>query len=141
MNFHPWLNALHIMAAIVWLGGMLVMAVVASWSAAQADKTAVARLAGDVRRWSRTFTTPAMLLLWIAGAIMVVAHGQLPHLWLLLKIVVVLLLSGLHGFLSATLRRLAGGEAVKGAGALSKAATLIIVAVAVIILLAIFRPF
>jgi uncharacterized membrane protein len=141
MNFHPWLNALHIAAAIVWIGGMLVMAVVAGWCATQADNTARVALAGDVRRWSRKITTPAMLLLWVAGAVMVIAHGQMPHLWLIIKVVVVLLLSGLHGFLSATLRRIAAGEAVKGMGAIRNATSLTIIAVAVIILLAVIRPF
>lgn len=141
MNFHPWLNALHIIAAIVWIGGMLVMAVVAGWSALQSDKASTVGLLTAVRGWSRKVVTPAMLLLWIAGAVMVVAHGQFPHLWLVLKIVAVVVLSGLHGFLSATLRRMAAGEAVKGAGAVRNATTLVIVVVAVIILLAVFRPF
>ncbi|WP_039058273.1 CopD family protein [Enterobacter sp. Bisph1] len=141
MNFHPWLNALHIAAAIVWIGGMLVMAVVAGWCAVQTDKSVSNRLAGDVRGWSRKFTTPAMLLLWIAGAVMVIAHGQMPHLWLILKIVVVLLLSGLHGFLSATLRRIAAGEAIKGSGAIGNAVVITIIAVLLIILLAVMRPF
>ncbi len=141
MNFHPWLNALHIAAAIVWIGGMLVMAVVAGWCAVQSDKSLSARLAGDVRGWSRKFTTPAMLLLWIAGVVMVIAHCQLPHLWLIVKIVVVVLLSGLHGFLSATLRRIAAGEAIKGNGAIQRAVVITILAVAVIIVLAVLRPF
>lgn len=140
MNFHPWLNALHIIAAIVWIGGMLVMAVVAGWSAAQTERSVSAGLLNDVRSWSRKVTTPAMLLLWIAGIVMVVAHGQMPHAWLIVKAVVVLLLSGLHGFLSATLRRQANGE-TKGAGVVRNATALIIVAVAVIIALAVFRPF
>lgn len=141
MNFHPWLNALHIISAIIWIGGMLVMAVVAGWSMLQNDKRSTVGLLLAVRGWSRKVVTPAMLLLWIAGAIMVIAHGQLPHLWLVVKIVAVILLSGLHGFLSATLRRLAAGEAVKGAGAVRNATALIIIVVAVIILLAVFRPF
>ncbi|MGG7447183.1 CopD family protein [Kosakonia oryzendophytica] len=141
MNFHPWLNALHIIAAIVWIGGILVMAVVASWSAAQKDLTTVSGLLRDVRSWSRRVTTPAMLLLWVAGVVMIVAHGQLPHMWLVLKLVLVVLLSGLHGFLSATLRRMAAGEAVKGAGMIAKATALTIIALALIILLAVMRPF
>ncbi|AUP76738.1 hypothetical protein CWS02_15095 [Enterobacter sp. EA-1] len=141
MNFHPWLNALHIIAAIVWIGGILVMTVVASWSAAQKDLTTVSGLLRDVRSWSRRVTTPAMLLLWVAGVVMIVAHGQLPHMWLVLKLVLVVLLSGLHGFLSATLRRMAAGEAVKGAGMIAKATALTIIALALIILLAVMRPF
>ncbi|MGY5957278.1 CopD family protein [Kosakonia sp. BK9b] len=141
MNFHPWLNALHIIAAIIWIGGMFVMAVVAGWSAVQKDPSLTDGLLVEVRRWSRRITTPAMLLLWAAGIIMVLAHGQWPHGWLLLKALVVVLLSGLHGFLSATLRRRVAGEAAKGTAMVGKATTLIIVAVGVIILLAILRPF
>lgn len=143
MNVHSWLNALHIIAAIIWIGGILVMATAAAWCAQAVGKnvpTATA-LAAFVRNWSRKVTTPAMIVLWVMGLAMVLAHGQMPHLWLILKLALVVLLSGIHGMLSATLRRLAGGEITKVPGIVPRATTIVIVAVAVIILLVVFRPF
>jgi uncharacterized membrane protein len=65
----------------------------------------------------------------------------MPHLWLIIKIVFVVLLSGLHGFLSATLRRLANGETLKRTGALNNATLLLVLFTAVITVLAVVRPF
>lgn len=142
MNVHSWLNALHIIAAVIWIGGIFVMATTAAWCAhAGKNAPAATALAGFVRGWSRQVTTPAMIVLWVMGLAMVLAHGQMPHLWLILKLVLVVLLSGIHGMLSATLRRLAGGEIAKVPGIVPHATTCVIVAVAAIILLVIFRPF
>lgn len=141
MNLHPWINAVHLVSAVVWIGGMLMTAMVAQWSLRQNDKSTTLILLNDVRSWNRRMTSPAMIVLWIAGITMLVAHGQMPHLWLIIKIVFVVLLSGLHGFLSATLRRLANGETLKRTGALNNATLLLVLFTAVITVLAVVRPF
>ncbi|MFI8317046.1 CopD family protein [Kosakonia cowanii] len=141
MNLHPWINAVHLVSAVVWIGGMLMTAMVAQWSLRQNDKSTTLNLLNDVRSWNRRMTSPAMIVLWIAGIAMLVAHGQMPHLWLIVKIVFVVLLSGLHGFLSATLRRLANGETLKRTGALNNATLLLVLFTAVITVLAVVRPF
>jgi uncharacterized membrane protein len=141
MNLHPWINAVHLVSAVVWIGGMLMTAMVAQWSLRQNDKSTTLILLNDVRSWNRRMTSPAMIVLWIAGIAMLVAHGQMPHLWLIVKIVFVVLLSGLHGFLSATLRRLANGETLKRTGALNNATLLLVLFTAVITVLAVVRPF
>ncbi|MGK9171859.1 CopD family protein [Yokenella regensburgei] len=143
MNFHPWLNAVHIIAAIIWLGGMLVMAVVVGWSGYQIRQQGAvpASLLEFVRTWSRKITSPAMILLWVVGIAMIVLHGRMPHLWLVLKIVIIIGLSGIHGVLTGTLRRLAAGSATRVPGIVFQATPIILVAVALVILLAVFRPF
>lgn len=141
MNLHPWINAVHLVSAVVWIGGMLMTAMVAQWSLRQNDKSTTLILLNGVRSWNRRMTSPAMIVLWIAGIAMLVAHGQMPHLWLIIKIVFVVLLSGLHGFLSATLRRLANGETLKRTGALNNATLLLVLFTAVITVLAVVRPF
>jgi len=141
MNLHPWINAVHLVSAVVWIGGMLMTAMVAQWSLRQNDKSTTLILLNDVRSWNRRMTSPAMIVLWIAGIAMLVAHGQMPHLWLIIKIVFVVLLSGLHGFLSATLRRVANGETLKRTGALNNATLLLVLFTAVITVLAVVRPF
>ncbi|VYU58959.1 hypothetical protein [Metakosakonia massiliensis] len=143
MNLHQWLNALHIFTAIIWTGGILVMAVAAGWCArtAGSNGNAATALAADIRGWSRRVTTPAMAVMWLMGLAMVVAHGQFPHAWLIIKLLLVVLLSAVHGILSATLRRFAGDEGRSLSGLARNATPVVVVAVAAIILLAVFRPF
>ncbi len=62
MNFHPWINAVHIVSAIVWIGGMLMTAMVAQWSLRQKDKSTTLILLNDAERayWTtRLANTPA----------------------------------------------------------------------------------
>ncbi len=143
MNLHPWLNAMHIIAAIIWIGGILVMAVVVGWCKHLVKQQASLPTAmlEFVRQWSRKVTSPAMVLLWLMGIAMVVLHGKMPHLWLVLKILVVVGLSGIHGVLTGTLRRLSTGASTRIPGMVSQATALVVGAVALIILLAILRPF
>lgn len=106
---HQWLNVIHLITGMVWLGGLLMMAVVVMACGAGNTSNYTSLLA-QVRRWSRSVTSPAMLILWACGLAMIVSHGGGLPLWLILKIVVLVVLSGLHGMLSATLRRLAEGQ-------------------------------
>ncbi|MDU6926271.1 CopD family protein [Franconibacter helveticus 513] len=138
MSLHTWLNALHIIAGMLWVFGMLLMAFTYTVTAPNPQGNA-AMLAG-VRRWSARVTSPSMIVLWAAGITMMVTYGQFPHAWLVLKIVVVVALSALHGLLSGALRRLASGEGARFPW-LRRTPALLIAAVIVIIVLAIIRPF
>lgn len=132
MDIH-WLNIIHLISGMVWLGGLLMMAVVAcAASLTQPD----AAIIGYVRRWSRSVTSPAMIILWVCGIAMIVSHGGGLPLWLILKIVVVIILSGLHGMLSARLRKMAGGETVKNNPMVRYAPAIIILGTALIVILA-----
>ena len=82
-----------------------------------------------------------MILLWVAGIWMIVSHGQFPHAWLLIKMVVVLVLSALHGLLSGNLRRLASGQPAKDFALVRNAGTVIVIGVIIIGIMAIIRPF
>jgi uncharacterized membrane protein len=106
---HQWLNVIHLITGMVWLGGLLMMAVVVV-ACGVGTSSNYAPLIGQVRRWSRSVTSPAMLILWACGLAMIISHGGGLPLWLILKIAVLVLLSGVHGMLSATLRRLAEGQ-------------------------------
>lgn len=97
-----WLKALHVAAAMTWIGGMLAAALVA----AQGRGAAL----DAVRRWDRRATSPAMGLAWVLGLVLVQQGGWFAAPWLSTKLLLVLLLSALHGYLSGTLRRIATGD-------------------------------
>lgn len=104
---YPWLKALHVAAALTFVGG--VMAVSVFLRAAPPDDPFVAPIARGVRRWDQMVTTPAMLLVWGFGLTLAMAGHWFAAGWLQAKFVLVVILSGLHGVQSGRLRRAARG--------------------------------
>ena len=102
-----WLKALHITAVMVWVGGMLLVAVTIIGEGAKPGGGATDRSAmlDSVRHWDRRVTAPAMLLVWALGLTLALQGGWFPAPWLIAKLVLVLGLSAVHGLLSGTLRR------------------------------------
>lgn len=96
------LKALHVAAAATWVGGMTIVAALA--------RGADAGQAAALRRASLRFVTPAMLAALALGVGLGVAGGWFRAPWLAAKLVVVIVLTGLHGALSGRLRRLAEGR-------------------------------
>ncbi len=83
-----WLKALHVSAAVAFVGGMLAEAVcLAVLTSAGTASCVQARMAGVVRRWDRGMTTPAMLLVWALGLALAVDGGWFPSRWLRVKLV------------------------------------------------------
>ncbi len=141
---YRWLDALHIMAGVIWLGGIFMMAaIVVAWSQ---SRSAVAKgesnpLLEYVRRWNRFVTSPAMILLWALGIALMLKGDWLLPLWLGIKLAVLVFLSAVHGILSGSLRRLATGETATVSLLARNAAWLTLVAVIVVVALAVVKPF
>ena len=131
---YPWLKALHVACALLFVGG-----VVASSFLLAARSTAgdgVATLGLILRRWDRVITVPAMLGVWAFGIGLATSGGWFADGWLQAKLVIVVLLSAIHGIQSGQIRRLAAGKDVKPL----RAAALVVPAVIVIAVLAVIKP-
>lgn len=106
-ELYPWLKALHVASAIIFVGGVLSVSVfLAAVARSEAETSAVAMA---IRRWDQAVTSPAMLLVWALGLAMALDAGWFTNLWLQAKLVFVVILSAVHGVQSGRLRRLAGG--------------------------------
>jgi protoporphyrinogen IX oxidase len=104
MPDYSLLKVLHVIAAgLVVLGILLAAATVSNPNAA-------ARLPAALK-WNRFVTMPALLAVWILGAVLVIEGHWFPSVWVPLKLVCVLGLSALHGMLSGGMKRMARGEA------------------------------
>ena len=137
-----WLKAFHIVSVTVWIGGMFVAAIaVAAIAASKSlpDAPGRADLIGAVRRWDRRATSPAMLLAWLFGLAVATEGGWFGARWLMMKLVFVVALSGLHGMLSGTLRKLARPDE-RPSPASGHALPAIVGAVVVIVLLGVLKP-
>ena len=96
-----WVNALHIIAVISWMAGMLYLPRLfvyhceAETGSKQSETFKVME-----RRLLKAIMNPAMIVTWLAGLYLVWAGQWFSAHWLHGKLLLVVLLSGVHGFLS-----------------------------------------
>ncbi|MDR6820931.1 putative iron-regulated membrane protein [Neorhizobium sp. 2083] len=126
------IKSVHIVAMVVWFGGTM-SAVLAL---AYANPEIIAKFA----RFDRLVTTPALVLLWLAGITMAVWYGWFNSGWLVTKLVFVVALSGFHGMVSGRLRR-AQAILPDQPTAISRAIPAIIVGLTIIVTLAVTKMF
>lgn len=137
---YRWIGAFHLIAGVVWVSGMLLLAIVASIYAGKgADKAGDQSFLNAIRSWNRNVTSPAMLLLWVFGIILIIKNGDVFQPWLIIKLLILVFLSAVHGTLSKTIRKLATHESITPGFITKNGKALIIFAVAVIILVTKFR--
>jgi putative membrane protein len=103
-----WLKALHIIAVIAWMAGMLYLPRLFVYHADAAVGSDTSETFKVMEyRLLRYITTPAMLAALILGLALIYRGyegGLLKAGWLHAKLLLVLLLMGMHGFLAATVR-------------------------------------
>lgn len=103
----------HLVAIILFIGGLLLQsALLRSLAGAPAPRLPdERRLMLQVQQWDRFVTTPALLLVWLLGATMAVKGGWFGSTWLSIKLVMAAVLSALHGVNAGTIRRMIGDNA------------------------------
>lgn len=105
---YMWLKAAHVVAIISWMAGMLYLPRLFVY---HCEATAGSELSETLkimeRRLLRVIINPAMALAWILGLWLAWRGGFLMAGWFHAKLAFVILLSGFHGFLSASVRRFA----------------------------------
>ena len=108
---YEWIKAVHIMAVIAWMSGMLYLPRLmvyhcdAEIGSKQSETFKVMEY-----RLLHYITTPAMVLVWIFGLYMAIEAPWYDELWLQLKVALVVLMSGLHGFLTARVKDFAADK-------------------------------
>lgn len=141
-GFYPWAKAIHVIAVISWMAGMLylprlfVYHVDAEKGSAQSETFKVME-----RRLLRGIINPAMIVTWMFGLWLAWKGFAFQGGWLHTKILAVLLLSGLHGYLSAAVRKFAEDRNEKPAKhwrIVNEIPTLLMI---VIVVLVVVKPF
>lgn len=137
-----WLKSFHIVAVIIWIGGMMLAAVTitAFTKAKIASEDGGRDVLASVRGWDRRVTSPAMLTAWGLGLTIVYLGGWFSSPWLSAKIALVLALSGLHGYLTGTLRRLDRERVAVVPEGAKHSPAVIVLSVLAIVVLAVLKP-
>jgi putative membrane protein len=102
---YEWAKALHVIAVIAWMAGMLYLPRLfvyhceAEPGSRQSETFKVME-----RRLLRAIINPAMIAAWLLGLGLAYEGGWFAFHWLQAKIVLVLILSGVHGLLARWVR-------------------------------------
>jgi len=126
----------HIVALIIWIGGMLAQVLLLRTMPPGPDLHHVLDAAV---RWDRRLVAPAMLLAWACGLALASIGHWFASPWLIVKLVFVVALSALHGFVSGCVRRMATGTPAPSALS-SHAGAALLGAVMAIVLLVVVKP-
>ncbi|MBX9726722.1 MAG: CopD family protein [Rickettsiales bacterium] len=114
MEYYLIAKALHIVAFTSWMAAMFYLPRLLAYHAEVATSSAESEKFKIMeRRLLKVIMTPAMIATWVFGIWLVVITGyggpNNPAMWLNVKLLLVLGLSGLHGFFAASVRKFANG--------------------------------
>jgi putative membrane protein len=109
-GLYPWLKALHVVAVIGWIGGMLVVLYLFVWHARAGKGSPQAELLSALEgQILQRVVNPAMVITWGVGLWLAWDGAWFSSAWLQAKIVVVVALSALHGWVVRVARTFAAG--------------------------------
>jgi putative membrane protein len=137
-----WVKAAHIIAVISWMAGMLYLPrlFIYHCDAAPGSKESETFKVME-RRLLTVIINPAMVLTWVLGLWLAWKAGFFASGWLHAKLALVLALTGVHGYFSASVRRFGNDANTTSQRAWrmwNEAPTVLMV---VIVLLVVLKPF
>jgi putative membrane protein len=137
-----WIKAGHIIFVIFWVAGLFLLP---RYYVYHQESTPGSQ---EERRWiererklRNIIITPSMAMVWILGLTLAYVGNWWTAGWLQLKFLIVLGLSGYHGYMVGYGKRLARGERPVSGKALRIMNEVPGIAVAVIVVLVVLKPF
>lgn len=142
MGLYEWVKALHVISVIAWMAGMLYLPRLFVYhvdAAPGSDKSETFKIME--RRLLRAIINPAMIASWVFGLWAAIQIGAFSDGWFHAKLTLVLIMSGIHGYLAGCVKRFARDENKKSARfyrILNEGPTVLMI---LIVILVIGKPF
>ncbi len=145
-NAWLWVKAAHIIFVIFWMAGLFILPrYLVHHQEALADPVQAKAWAEREAKLRRVILTPSLVIVWVLGLALSVNLGLLEGGsglgWLHAKLLLVLLLSGYHGWAVGYSKKLATGQGALTSKQLRLANEIPAIFVALIVILAVVRPF
>jgi protoporphyrinogen IX oxidase len=141
-TLYLWVKALHVIAVIAWMAGMLYLPRLFVYHCAAAPGSTESETFKVMeRRLLRVIINPAMIATWLFGLWLAWAGGWYRAGWLETKVVLVIVLSGLHGLLARHVRDFAADRNRRSQRYYRLINELPTVLMIVIVILVIVKPF
>jgi putative membrane protein len=139
---YEWIKAFHVMAVIAWMAGMLYLPRLMVYHAeAQTGSIQSETFKIMERRLLKGIMTPAMIVTWVLGLYLAWSAFGFKGGWLHGKILLVFILSAIHGYLAGRVRAFAGDRNLKSARFYRVINEVPAVLMALIVILVIVKPF
>jgi putative membrane protein len=139
---YAWIKAGHVIFVMFWVAGLFMLPRFYVYHQETAPGSAEEKAWIERERKLRTIIiTPAMILVWIFGLSLMWTIQAWTMGWFQLKLLIVLFLSGYHGWMVGYGRKLARGERPVGGRTLRIMNEIPGLAVVLIVILVIVKPF
>lgn len=139
---YPWVKAAHLIFVIFWMAGLFMLPrFLAYHLETPVDSPERQRWVEREDRLVRIILNPAMIVVWALGLALVINIGAWAEGWFYAKFVLVLALSGYHGWMSAIAKKIARGEPTVTSRTMRLLNEVPGVATALIVVLVIVKPF
>lgn len=139
---YEWIKTLHVLAVISWMAGLLYLPrlFVYHANAVKASETSETFKIME-RRLLKAIMTPAMIVAWITGLYIAYLVDYFRSGWFHGKLLLVIVMSAVHGLLAVHVKRFARDENVKASRyfrILNEVPTLLMVGIVILVIL---KPF
>jgi putative membrane protein len=106
MNLYLTLKAIHVIAVISWMVGLLYLPRLFVYHVENNNAEASKIFKVMEKRLMKIIMNPAMIITWLSGlsVLWILGFNNIFSLWLSIKFLFVIVLSGYHGFLSKCLK-------------------------------------
>ena len=137
-----WLKAGHIIFMVFWLAGLFMLPRQLVYMHATAPGSDEETLwSGRIRQLSKIILLPSIIVTWILGLALSVTVGAWDDGWFHAKLLLVLILSGYHGYMVALSKKMARGERPMEEKRLRLVGEAPAILLALIVVLVIVKPF
>ncbi len=139
---YPWVKAAHVIFVIFWMAGLFMLPRFFAYHLeTPAGSPENANWVARERRLTSIILNPAMIAVWALGLVLVLSSGAYREGWFVAKFLLVVLLSGYHGWLVAFAKKLERGEAGVSGRTMRLLNEVPGIATALIVVLVIVKPF
>jgi putative membrane protein len=139
---YPWIKALHIVAVMAWMAGMLYLPRLYVYHAGAAPGSEASEMLKVMeRRLLRAIVNPAMVASFVLGVLLLVAIDAWDQGWVWAKLAFVLAMGAIHGLLARWRRDFAADRNRHSARfyrVVNEVPTLLLIA---IVILVVVKPF
>ena len=141
-NYIDWIKAFHVIAVIAWMSGMLYLPRLFVYhTQSKVGSESSERFKVMERKLLRGIVNPAMIAVWILGPLLAWLTGTYLDLWLQMKVVLVIGMSGMHGFFARCVKDFAADRNTRSARFYRIANEVPALLMVFIVILVIVQPF